>query len=332
MATVAVTHFSDRLAEAVERKRSQLVVGLDPVRRAAARARSTAISSHFCRGIVDAVAPYAVAVKPQSAFFEAHGADGVRAFARRLRLRTRCRPARHRRREARRHRLDRARVRAGVHPARRRRHGQSVSRRRLASSRSSTRAGATAPGSSASSRRRIRAAPTCRTSTLADGRPLWQHVAGSCAEWGEDLVGERGLSAVGAVVGATFPREVAEARALLPQSVLLLPGIGAQGGAPADVARGVRERPGRRARLRLALGHLRLEGERRRLALGRGRARPSGSRARSGVPRARNAEARPSARYVAPAALPARRHDRRSPDPLGARQRDRRHDDARGGR
>jgi hypothetical protein len=30
MATVATTHFADRLAEAVERKRSQLVVGLDP--------------------------------------------------------------------------------------------------------------------------------------------------------------------------------------------------------------------------------------------------------------------------------------------------------------
>ena len=47
--------------------------------------------------------------------------------------------------------------------------------------------------------------------TLADGRPLWQHVAGLVHEWGADLVGERGLSAVGAVVGATFPREVAEA-------------------------------------------------------------------------------------------------------------------------
>ena len=56
-------------------------------------------------------------------------------------------------------------------------------------------------------------------------------------DWGEELVGERGLSSVGAVVGATFPREVAEARRLLPQSVLLLPGIGAQGASPADVAR-----------------------------------------------------------------------------------------------
>ena len=70
--------------------------------------------SRFCCGIVDAVAPYAVAVKPQLAFFEALGADGMRAFE------EVCAYARaagllvDRRREARRHRLDRARVRGGV--------------------------------------------------------------------------------------------------------------------------------------------------------------------------------------------------------------------------
>jgi orotidine-5'-phosphate decarboxylase len=57
------------------------------------------------------------------------------------------------------------------------------------------------------------------------------------ADWGADLVGERGLSSVGAIVGATHPRAVGEARRLLPQSVLLLPGVGAQGATPADVAR-----------------------------------------------------------------------------------------------
>jgi orotidine-5'-phosphate decarboxylase len=72
---------------------------------------------------------------------------------------------------------------------------------------------------------------------LSDGQPLWQHVARLVAEWGEELVGERGLSSVGAVVGATHPRAVGEARRLLPRSILLLPGIGAQGAGPADVAR-----------------------------------------------------------------------------------------------
>jgi orotidine-5'-phosphate decarboxylase len=73
--------------------------------------------------------------------------------------------------------------------------------------------------------------------TLSDGSTVWMQVAALVDEWGEDLVGENGLSSVGAVVGATFPREVGEARRLMPRSILLLPGIGEQGGTPADVAR-----------------------------------------------------------------------------------------------
>ena len=73
---------------------------------------------------------------------------------------------------------------------------------------------------------------------------MWQQVAELVAEWGADLVGERGLSSVGAVVGATAPRAVAEARKLLPRSVLLLPGVGAQGA----TARATSRAPSRAAR------------------------------------------------------------------------------------
>ncbi|HEY6055858.1 MAG TPA: hypothetical protein VIU86_18150, partial [Gaiellaceae bacterium] len=79
--------------------------------------------------------------------------------------------------------------------------------------------------------------------TLSDGSPMWKHVARLVAEWGEDLVGECGLSSVGAVVGATHPRAVAEARKLLPHAVLLLPGVGEQGASPADLARAFRSGP-----------------------------------------------------------------------------------------
>src|SRR5437660_6860599 len=88
-AAVATTLFADRLAEAVERKRSQLVVGLDPrpdllpveLRGDAHSPGEVADAcARFCRGILDAVAPYVVAVKPQLAFFEALGADGMRAL------------------------------------------------------------------------------------------------------------------------------------------------------------------------------------------------------------------------------------------------------------
>ena len=95
--------------------------------------------------------------------------------------------------------------------------------------------------------------------TLADGRHGSGSTSpGSCDAWGGDLVGERGLSAVGAVVGATFPREVAEARELLPRSVLLLPGHRRAGRRSGRRRSGVRGRPGERARLRVALGDLRV--------------------------------------------------------------------------
>src|SRR6059058_5020561 len=87
---VATAHFADRLAEQVERKRSQIVVGLDPrpdllhveLKGDAhlGRAQAADACARFCRGLVDTVAPYVVAVKPQVAFFEALGADGIRAF------------------------------------------------------------------------------------------------------------------------------------------------------------------------------------------------------------------------------------------------------------
>jgi orotidine-5'-phosphate decarboxylase len=41
---------------------------------------------------------------------------------------------------------------------------------------------------------------------------------------------------VGAVVGATYPAELAELRRLLPEVVFLVPGFGVQGGGAADVA------------------------------------------------------------------------------------------------
>jgi orotidine-5'-phosphate decarboxylase len=73
--------------------------------------------------------------------------------------------------------------------------------------------------------------------SLSDGRPLWRQLAELVDQWGEDLVGACGLSSVGAVVGATVPRIVGEARRQMPRAIILLPGVGAQGATPADVAR-----------------------------------------------------------------------------------------------
>ena len=78
---------------------------------------------------------------------------------------------------------------------------------------------------------------------LADGRPLWERTAELIAQWGAGLVGECGLSSVGAVVGATHPEAVERARELMPQQVLLLPGVGAQGGSAGDLAAAFRDHP-----------------------------------------------------------------------------------------
>ncbi|MDX6437307.1 MAG: orotidine-5-phosphate decarboxylase, partial [Gaiellaceae bacterium] len=228
VAAVATTNFADRLADAVEHKRSQLVVGLDPrpdllpveLKGDAHQGRAQAADAcaRFCRGLVDAVAPYVVAVKPQIAFFEALGADGVRAFE------DVCVYSRS----------------AGL---------QVIADAKRGDIGSTARAYATAyleptngkgPLADAltvnpylgrdsldpflAACRRDGAGIFCVVKTsnaggadvqdlaLSDGRPVWHQVAELVAEWGADLVGEHGLSSVGAVIGATHPRAVGEAR------------------------------------------------------------------------------------------------------------------------
>jgi orotidine-5'-phosphate decarboxylase len=250
VATVATAHFADRLAEAVERKRSQLVVGLDPrpellpveLRGEAqlGRADAAAACERFCRGLVDAVAPYVVAVKPQVAFFEALGPDGIGA------LESICAYSRT----------------AGLQVIADAKRGDigSTARAYAAAFLEGERPLADAltvnpylgrdsldPYLAAIRRRGGAIFCVVKTSNaggaevqdlvLSDGRRVWQQVAALVGEWGEDFVGERGLSSVGAVIGATHPRAVGEARRLLPKAILLLPGVGAQGATPADVAR-----------------------------------------------------------------------------------------------
>lgn len=65
---------------------------------------------------------------------------------------------------------------------------------------------------------------------------VYQHVADLVAEWSEPLIGECGYSSIGAVVGATYPEQLAELRGRLPHVPFLVPGYGAQGGTAEDIA------------------------------------------------------------------------------------------------
>ena len=78
--------------------------------------------------------------------------------------------------------------------------------------------------------------------------PLYEHVAALVSEWGggEGLMGERGYSRVGAVVGATHPETGARLRGLMPHTFFLVPGYGAQGAGAKDV-RGFFDAEGRGA-------------------------------------------------------------------------------------
>ncbi len=53
--------------------------------------------------------------------------------------------------------------------------------------------------------------------------------------WGSDDVGDNGFSLVGAVVGATHPQDAARLRELMPNTIFLVPGYGAQGAGAEDV-------------------------------------------------------------------------------------------------
>jgi orotidine-5'-phosphate decarboxylase len=207
------------------------------------RAAAASSVARFCKGVVDAVAPYVAAVKPQSAFFEALGSDGFRA------LEEVCDYARS----------------AGLLVVLDAKRGDigSTSRAYAAAFLEPRDGGAPLADAITASpylgldsvepflaacrrdgagvfflvRTSNAGAADVQDLALSDGRPLWHHVAELVSEWGAAMVGTAGISSVGAVVGATHPRAVSEARRLLPHSPMLLPGIGAQGATPADVAR-----------------------------------------------------------------------------------------------
>jgi len=66
-----------------------------------------------------------------------------------------------------------------------------------------------------------------------------EHLAQLVESWGAQRIGEQSnLSCVGAVVGATYPEEMKYLRTLMPHIPFLIPGYGAQGGTTADVAHG----------------------------------------------------------------------------------------------
>jgi orotidine-5'-phosphate decarboxylase len=245
---LTTSHFADRLAAAVRQKGSPVLVGLDPRaeslppgliagsgREATARGFEV-----FCRGVIDVVAPLVAAVKPQAAFFEQLGPPGMSA------LKTV---------------IDHAAAQ-----------GLLVildgKRNDIGSTAQGYAEAWLGPGNLSPwgcdaltvspylgddsltpfvETARARGAGIfvlVKTSNpgggrfqdvVGDGRPLYRQVADYVEALAKDTIGECGYGCVGAVVGATYPEQLAELRAAMPHTWFLVPGYGSQGGTAADV-------------------------------------------------------------------------------------------------
>ena len=77
---------------------------------------------------------------------------------------------------------------------------------------------------------------------LEDGKTVYEKVAELVNIWGEELIGENGYSSISSVVGATYPKQLEELRKIMPASYFLIPGYGAQGGKAEDIALGFDEK------------------------------------------------------------------------------------------
>lgn len=73
---------------------------------------------------------------------------------------------------------------------------------------------------------------------VSDGKPMFEQIAADIQALALETKGESGYGIAGSVVGATHPEQLAQLRSLMPNSIFLIPGFGAQGGSASDVAGG----------------------------------------------------------------------------------------------
>ncbi len=253
-----MSHFATRLHEQVLHKKTPALVGIDPrfdqlpasvVEAARKRtggdsAKLTAAAfEEFSFRLIDVVAPLVPAVKPQAAFFEEIGPEGTAVLARVIR---------------------RARE-AGlivICDAKRGDIGSTAdayARGYLAGANPNAAPWAAdaltvnpylgsdtlEPFVNVAIERGAGIYVLVRTSNpgagtfqdrVADGQSMYRHVAAVVEQLAERTRDGGTYGAVGAVVGATYPRELEELRAAMPHAPLLIPGYGSQGGTAADVA------------------------------------------------------------------------------------------------
>jgi len=246
--------FADRLSDAVRRTNSVTCVGLDPrleqlpkslqklAESGAADARAAAYSQ-FCREIIDVVKDRVACVKPQAAFFEQLGPAGMVALGEVFQYAS-------------------AAGLLVISDAKRNDIGSTAT----AYAQAYLGAGDASPWGSDSltvspylgrdslepfvevcDRRAAGIFVLVKTSNpgggllqdrVTDGQTVYERVAQLVTELNQDRIGQSGYGPVGAVVGATYPEQLAAMRKAMPHSWILIPGFGAQGGSAEDVLSG----------------------------------------------------------------------------------------------
>lgn len=73
---------------------------------------------------------------------------------------------------------------------------------------------------------------------LENGKTIYETMGNLVETWGTELIGENGYSSIAAVVGATYPEQLQTLREQMPHTFFLIPGYGAQGGKAGDIALG----------------------------------------------------------------------------------------------
>jgi len=240
---MSANDFVERLVAAQRARQTIAVLGIDPqLDTASAPGIPPAYTlTRFCCEIVEACAPYVLAVKPQLAFFEARGLDGMRAFAEVIRL-------------------ARSLGLVVIADAKRGDIGSTSAAYAEAflgdgdfgcdAITVNPYLGSDALAPFVAKAREGRGVfVLVKTSNPSSGEfqdrpapeePLWEAVARRVHGWASDYIGSHDLTPIGAVVGATYPDHARHARDLMPNSVILVPGYGAQGANASGAIAGIR--------------------------------------------------------------------------------------------
>lgn len=95
---------------------------------------------------------------------------------------------------------------------------------------------------------------------VSGGKSVSEHIAAWLDENAARLRGECGWSGLGAVVGASFPKDAKALRAKLPSTLFLVPGFGAQGAGADDAVAGFGEQNGQKGGAHVNVSRGLLEG------------------------------------------------------------------------